>query len=362
MGMAAAACIRDTPTPPPGYEDKIAELDAQGLLRERQRLVEEMTFLEERIGELRAVQLASDPDAEGFSEGQRRLEGLERWRDLALRKKSHVDSVLQSGAFTRHSVRYKVNPQVLRADAGAAAGADGQPPAVTAQARTEWEDLPAVKPGPEDGGKAVVHRLSHETDGDTLRVRIEYSGEAQTRLRREDDPRAVVLEVSPVARPDMPEGSVVIGPGPGPKPGPEPVSEPAMKAEASKTMAPAESAPAVTTAAPPGTPTVLGVEQGPSGKGFAARVRLDRQAAKYRYFTMQNPPRIVVDVYGVRPPGRTHKTIPVGEAQALRIRTGWHQGPGPMQSKFRMVLDTSPSYLKSFKVVSDPDGVAILLP
>ena len=73
---------------------------------------------------------------------------------------------------------------------------------------------------------------------------------------------------------------------------------------------------------------------------------------------MDDPPRIVVDVYGVRPPSRTHRTIPVGEEQVLRIRTGWHQGAG----KFRMVLDTSPSYLKSFKVVSDPSGVAVLMP
>ncbi len=349
MSFLVAACIHDSVTPPPGYEDKVAELDAQGLLRERQRLVEEITFLEERIGELRAVQMAQGPDSTGRETRAQRLEGLEQWRDLAARKKAHVDAILASGAFTRHSVRYKVNPEVLRADR--------EPAKAHATAREQWDDLPAVDQATAAiNGPAMVHRLSHETDGDTLRVRIEYSGRATARLSQEDEPRAIVVEMTPVAEPDTPQGSVVIGP-------------------AQKMLAPAEAAPEATamrpTAKPKASPapviasgplTVLGVEHRPEGKGFAARIRLNHQAAKYRYFTMDNPPRIVVDVYGARPPSRTHRIIPVGEAQTLRIRTGWHQGQGQGQGKFRMVLDTSPSYLSSFKVVSDPSGVAVLLP
>ncbi len=357
LSLLAGACIHDSASPPPppaGYEAKVAELDAQGLLRERQRLVEEITFLEERIGELQAVQMAQGPGAAGDAMRAERMNGLRQWRDLAMRKKAHVDSVLRSGAFTRHAVRYKVSHLVRRAE---------RPDGMTGAAAPEspdaprWEDLPAPDATPDaTPGMAVAHRLSHEIVGDTLRVRIDYSGQARARLIEQDDPEAVVVELSPVARTDPPRGSVALGPAAAPRMVEKEQAAPAESARTRTAMRPAPKAAPM--AAKGGPPTVLGVSHGPRGKGFEARIRLDRKAAKYRYFTMDNPPRIVLDVYGVRPPSRRNRVIPVGEAQALRIRTGWHAGPG----KFRIVVDTSPSYLSAFKVVSDDDGVAVVLP
>lgn len=91
-----------------------------------------------------------------------------------------------------------------------------------------------------------------------------------------------------------------------------------------------------------------------SGKNITTvSIEANGTISKFDAFTIRNPARIVVDIFGVSSPFKGSQVIPVNTDRLLRVRH--FMGP----KKLRVVMDTTEAYLKRFNVVPTDDGLNI---
>jgi len=100
--------------------------------------------------------------------------------------------------------------------------------------------------------------------------------------------------------------------------------------------------------------TVLqSVDAHPRADGVDIAVTADGTIDDFKSFTIQDPARIVFDLYGIRSPFDKEQVVPVGTSWVKRIR---HYG---YADRVRLVVDTEASHLDDFSVDSVPSGLAI---
>lgn len=225
------------------------------------------------------------------------LRSLGESREKIRARLAAVEQVLRSGSFVRHEVRYKVLDLTRRAEASQAAGQQAPaPPAVPQTAAPATEKTP---------------------------------------------PASAAQATPPAAA----------------KPAPAPASPAAAAGKTTPAPKPASPEPPAAQAAPPAGPArVLGVETARSGSGLTVTVRLSA-AAGHRLFTLNDPPRIVLDVTGLEKPAipLPARTLDWPEARALRL--GWR----PESATLRLVLDTDAAHLGRGRGRVEPAQDGLLL-
>jgi type IV pilus assembly protein PilQ len=84
-------------------------------------------------------------------------------------------------------------------------------------------------------------------------------------------------------------------------------------------------------------------------------VSADGALADYKSFVLDNPPRIVFDIAGLKSPFKGQQVLKVNTPWVVNVR---HQG---YPDKVRVVLDTKKPYLKTFTAVPVENGLMILV-
>ena len=82
-------------------------------------------------------------------------------------------------------------------------------------------------------------------------------------------------------------------------------------------------------------------------------IRADGAIRDYKSFSLHNPARIVFDLFGLK---STHEDLQALTPRSKQVRTIRYYGH---PDKVRLVLDTNPYYLSSYRAESRPDGLAI---
>lgn len=318
LALAIASCVA-RPGPDPAYEDKLKAMDAAGLMRERRTLTAEEEAVLGRMAETRASDL---PD----TAKEAALRSLGESRERVRARLAAVEHILRSGSFVRHEVRYKVLDLTRRAEASQAAGQQAPAP-------------PAV---PETAAPAAGKTPPAST----------AQAAAPVPTKPAPMPAAPVAAAgkTPLASPAQIAAQAVPRPA-----SPEPPAAPKPMAQAPAAVAQPLS-PAAQAAAPAGPARVLGVEAAHSGSGLTVTVRL-AGAAGHRLFTLNDPPRIVLDVTGLEKPGipLPARTLDGPEARALRL--GWH----PESGTLRLVLDTDPAHLGRARIEPAQGGLLLVV-
>ena len=84
-------------------------------------------------------------------------------------------------------------------------------------------------------------------------------------------------------------------------------------------------------------------------------VSADGAVNDYKAFVLNNPPRIVFDIAGLKSPFKGQQVLKVNTPWVVRVR---HQG---YPDKVRVVLDTKKTYLKSYSAMPVQDGLLIVV-
>ena len=84
-------------------------------------------------------------------------------------------------------------------------------------------------------------------------------------------------------------------------------------------------------------------------------VRADGVTKDYKSFTLNDPPRIVFDIYNIKSPFTKEQIIAVRSKWVNRIRHYAHP------DKVRLVLDTHRAYLNKYATTQAPNGLIILV-
>jgi len=105
---------------------------------------------------------------------------------------------------------------------------------------------------------------------------------------------------------------------------------------------------------PPSAPAVIAVEVVDETGGTVVEIRVEGTLSSFEYFTIDHPPRVVVDLPGVASALASHR-FEVASGELRRIRVGRHA------EKVRVVLDVEPSVLAAARAVATGRGVAVLL-
>jgi len=159
---------------------------------------------------------------------------------------------------------------------------------------------------------------------------------------------------APVAQgPDAPPQAA---PAPAPQPSPAPAKAAAPPAQAAPAPAPqAPEAPA-----PPAPATVTAVTWATEGDALVVRVAVPGPLApRCRVFTLDGPPRVVLDVLdAARPPAALPKAQAVDGPLASGIRVGWH----PEGAFVRVVLDLPRGGLRQALATGPGQAVLTLRP
>ncbi len=197
----------------------------------------------------------------------------------------------------------------------------------------------AEETGPEGEPRTVVAilgktGLEHEvtTEGDRLMVRV--TGGAAV---------ADTAQAVPVAMAETPEAaptSEVTPVAPPAKPAPSPVTQ--------------QAATPVEASVPPSA-TLLAVDVEGTPGHTVVRMKTDGSVVDVKTFTLKEPPRLVIDLVGMKNQVRTSK-IPLGLPQADRLRIGQHP------NKVRLVLDgTQAAPFGDRDVSMTSDGVVLTI-
>ena len=93
----------------------------------------------------------------------------------------------------------------------------------------------------------------------------------------------------------------------------------------------------------------------PLTEGIRITITADRKIDHYNAFTLDNPPRIVFDLFGLHSPQKVLQTLPINSHQVKTVRYYGHS------DKVRLVLDTTASYLSSFRAEPRTDGLEIFV-
>lgn len=335
LALALASCVART-APEAAYEDKLEALDATGLMRERRTLKAEEEAVLGRMAETRAGDLpetAKEAALRSLGESQERVRA----------RLAAVEQVLRSGSFVRHEVRYKVLDLTRRAEASQAAERQAPaPPAVPEAAAPAKRKTP---PASAAQAAAPVPTQPAPMPAATATAAEKTPPAPPAQSAAQATPRPASPE-PPAARPAAPAAqSAPTAPPAAPKP----------MAQAPTAVAgrPAPAAQAATSAGPA---RLLGVEMARSGSGITVTVRLSA-AAGHRLFTLNTPPRIVLDVTGLEKPGipLPARTLDWPEARALRL--GWH----PESATLRLVLDTDAAHLGRVRVEPAQGGLLLVV-
>jgi len=86
-----------------------------------------------------------------------------------------------------------------------------------------------------------------------------------------------------------------------------------------------------------------------------ALIRVEGKLLDYKSFSLDDPPRIVFDLFGLSIADGGLQIVPVNSAYVSAIR--YHGYP----DKVRLVLDTTSSYLSSYTTETKPDGLEIVV-
>ncbi len=89
------------------------------------------------------------------------------------------------------------------------------------------------------------------------------------------------------------------------------------------------------------------------GDSMLVTVRGDGSMTKYKSYTSQNPPRIMVDIFDVTSPYRGEQFFPVDTKWVKSVR---HEGYG---NKVQLIIDTRLPYLNNFSVHPDENGLVV---
>ena len=89
-------------------------------------------------------------------------------------------------------------------------------------------------------------------------------------------------------------------------------------------------------------------------EGVNVTVTADGRIDAYDAFTLDNPPRIVFDLFGLKSQQRGLQTFATGSKHVKAVRYYGHP------DKVRLVLETTPSYL-SFTAEPQADGLEIMV-
>lgn len=292
--LAAAACA-GRGEPDAAYLATLRSWDAPRLLHERQALRTEEASLAARLAEARNGDLP--PTAR---------EAAQRSLDSSLRsvqaKRRAVDRILASGGYARDEKRYPVQQLVLRTAPPAPAASDASPGA--AASAGEAPTTPQLPAGAQSSPPVPAPRTAEQQ---------------------------VSPSPPPASRPEPPAPAIA------PKPAPAKVQAAAQKSPA-----------------PAGAARVRGVDTARTAEGLEVRIRMEGKAAR-RLFTLDNPPRIVLDLSGVAEPAFRlfNRTLEAEQARSLRL--GWHNA----KATLRLVLDTDAAHLGKAAVEETSDGLAL---
>ena len=91
----------------------------------------------------------------------------------------------------------------------------------------------------------------------------------------------------------------------------------------------------------------------PQKDNLVVKVEADGTIKNYKRFSMRNPARIVIDMYGLKSPHSREKLIAVGSTWLKQARYYGHP------NKVRLVLETYPQYLYKYSVHSIDSGLSI---
>lgn len=84
-------------------------------------------------------------------------------------------------------------------------------------------------------------------------------------------------------------------------------------------------------------------------------IKADGEILNYRSFPLDDPPRIVFDIFGLRSPHKAPQNLPIDSDQVKTVRYYGHP------DKVRLVLDTSAPYLSVYRVEPKARGLDIFV-
>ncbi len=132
-------------------------------------------------------------------------------------------------------------------------------------------------------------------------------------------------------------------------------AKPGGTARPQDTSDPAAVVPATATMAAGSISRLKGVYAIKSENQTRVNISTDGVVADYKVFVLDNPPRIVFDIAGLKSPFKGQQVLKVNTRWVAKVR---HQG---YPDKVRVVLDTKKPYLKSYTAVPVEDGLMILV-
>jgi type IV pilus assembly protein PilQ len=127
---------------------------------------------------------------------------------------------------------------------------------------------------------------------------------------------------------------------------------PAMEVPVEETAAMAEAAD-MQTPMLPSAAMFTGASAVTGDDGVTVKLDADGALNEYDAFTVNNPPRIVFDLYGVESPFKGEQIVPVNTEVVQKIRHFNHSG------KVRVVIDTDAAYLTQFTAEPVVDGMSV---
>jgi type IV pilus assembly protein PilQ len=104
---------------------------------------------------------------------------------------------------------------------------------------------------------------------------------------------------------------------------------------------------------PPPATEVKSITATPLQKNVVINVRANGVIKNYKSFTMDNPPRIVFDLFNLKTPHKTEQRVEVKSKFLKQIRYFGHP------DKVRVVLDTSKAYLSKYSAIPIDSGFLI---
>ncbi|HYA03992.1 MAG TPA: AMIN domain-containing protein [Syntrophobacteria bacterium] len=98
--------------------------------------------------------------------------------------------------------------------------------------------------------------------------------------------------------------------------------------------------------------TLVAIEQRPASEGVEFRIVTDGSLAKYDAFHLTDPPRVVVDLFGLGS-SQMKGEIPLGGSLVKKVRVGFHAG------KVRVVFDLIPPRGVAYRAAAEGDHLVV---
>ena len=103
----------------------------------------------------------------------------------------------------------------------------------------------------------------------------------------------------------------------------------------------------------PAATRIKSVAATPLQKNMVINVKADGTIKNYKTFTMDNPPRIIIDMFKLKSPFKGEQRIKINSKWVKQVRHFGHQ------DKVRVVLDTDKAYLSKFSTTPIDKGLLI---